>query len=99
MIATAAEFGRLVRERRIAKGWTQAQLAERCGTGARFIGDLEAGKPTIHLGKALAVVKPGTTEEVAAVVRLCAETRTPIVPPASRSASIAARSRRQKRTS
>jgi len=31
-------------------------------------------------GKALAVVKPGTTEEVAAVVRLCAETRTPIVP-------------------
>lgn len=57
MIATAAEFGRLVRERRIAKGWTQAQLAERCGTGARFIGDLEAGKPTIHLGKALAVAR------------------------------------------
>jgi len=31
-------------------------------------------------GKALVVVKPGTTKEVAAVVRLCAETRTPIVP-------------------
>jgi D-lactate dehydrogenase (cytochrome) len=31
-------------------------------------------------GKALAVAKPATTEEVAAVVRLCAETRTPIVP-------------------
>lgn len=31
-------------------------------------------------GTALAVVKPATTEEVAAVVRLCAQTRTPIVP-------------------
>jgi D-lactate dehydrogenase (cytochrome) len=31
-------------------------------------------------GKALAVVKPATTEEVALIVRLCAETRTPIVP-------------------
>jgi D-lactate dehydrogenase (cytochrome) len=31
-------------------------------------------------GKALAVVKPASTEEVAAVVRLCAKTRTAIVP-------------------
>ncbi|HEY8360688.1 MAG TPA: FAD-binding oxidoreductase [Ramlibacter sp.] len=31
-------------------------------------------------GKALAVVRPGSTEEVAAVVRLCAATATPIVP-------------------
>jgi len=31
-------------------------------------------------GKPIAVVKPGSTAEVAAVVRLCAQTRTPIVP-------------------
>ena len=31
-------------------------------------------------GKALAVVRPGSTEEVAAVVRACAEAGTPIVP-------------------
>lgn len=31
-------------------------------------------------GKALAVVRPGSTQEVAAVVRACAETGTPIVP-------------------
>jgi FAD/FMN-containing dehydrogenase len=31
-------------------------------------------------GRALAVVRPGTTEEVAAVVRVCAEDRIPIVP-------------------
>lgn len=34
-------------------GWTQAQLAERCGTGERFIVELEGGKPTCHLGKSL----------------------------------------------
>ena len=31
-------------------------------------------------GDALAVVRPASTAEVAAVVRLCGETRTPIVP-------------------
>ena len=33
-----------------------------------------------YFGKPLAVVKPATTEEVAAVVKLCAQTRTAIVP-------------------
>jgi FAD/FMN-containing dehydrogenase len=34
----------------------------------------------IYRGATPAVVRPGTTAEVAALVRLCAETRTPIVP-------------------
>lgn len=34
----------------------------------------------LYRGSATVVVKPATTEEVAAVVKLCAETRTPIVP-------------------
>jgi len=34
----------------------------------------------IYQGNAAAVVRPANTEEVAAVVRACAETRTPIVP-------------------
>jgi D-lactate dehydrogenase (cytochrome) len=33
-----------------------------------------------YVGRPLAVVKPASTEEVAAIVRLCAQTRTPIVP-------------------
>jgi len=33
-----------------------------------------------YTGRPLAVVKPASTEEVAAIVRACAETRTPIVP-------------------
>jgi D-lactate dehydrogenase (cytochrome) len=35
-----------------------------------------------YFGKPLLVVKPGSAEEVAAVVKLCAETKTPIVPQA-----------------
>jgi hypothetical protein len=34
----------------------------------------------LYKGSALAVVRPASTAEVAAVVRLCAETRTPVVP-------------------
>jgi FAD/FMN-containing dehydrogenase len=34
----------------------------------------------IYRGNAAAVVRPATTEQVAAVVRICAETKTPIVP-------------------
>ena len=34
----------------------------------------------LYKGAAMAVVRPASTEEVAQVVRLCAETRTPIVP-------------------
>ncbi len=35
-----------------------------------------------YYGKPLAVVKPGSPEEVAAIVKLCAQTHTPIVPQA-----------------
>ena len=34
----------------------------------------------LYLGSAIAVVRPASTAEVAAVVQLCAETKTPIVP-------------------
>ncbi|MBP1849678.1 helix-turn-helix domain-containing protein [Rhizobium halophytocola] len=53
MIRTAAEFGQSIRKKRKALGWTQNQLAERCGTGERFIVELEAGKPSCQLEKAL----------------------------------------------
>lgn len=53
MIKSALEFGALVRARRKELGWTQAELATRCGTGERFIVELERGKPTCHLEKAL----------------------------------------------
>jgi y4mF family transcriptional regulator len=57
MIATAKEFGATLSRARKALGLTQRQLAMSIGVGERFIVDLEAGKPTAQLGKALAAAK------------------------------------------
>jgi transcriptional regulator with XRE-family HTH domain len=55
----AAVFGRHLRELRLARGLTQAQVAERCGTMVPVISNLERGMtvPTLstllHLAAAL----------------------------------------------
>ena len=55
----AAVFGRHLRELRLARGLTQAQVAERCGTMVPVISNLERGitVPTLstllHLANAL----------------------------------------------
>ena len=56
-IRSAEEFGCAVRERRRSLGLTQEGLAARCGVSKRFIVELEAGKATIQLGKALTAAK------------------------------------------
>ena len=48
-------FVAAVRSYRKHKGASQIQLAAIANTGVRFIGDLENGKPTIQLNKALRV--------------------------------------------
>lgn len=53
-IRTAEEFGAEVARARKALGLTQRDLALATGVGERFIVELEAGKPTAQLGKALA---------------------------------------------
>lgn len=50
------DVGILVRARRKALGYSQERVADLCGTGTRFISDLENGKATIELGKALSVL-------------------------------------------
>lgn len=57
MIHTASEFGRQLAEARRSLGLTQRDLALAIGTGERFIVELEGGKPTAQLGKALAAAK------------------------------------------
>jgi len=54
-IASVSDFWVLVRSHRLKQGITQADLAALSGVGIRFISDLENGKPTITLGKALQV--------------------------------------------
>ena len=56
-IDTPGSFGSLVRSRRQALGITQRDLALAVNVGERFIVDLESGKPTCQLGKALAVAR------------------------------------------
>ena len=57
MISNAQEFGKMVAQARKALGITQRELALAINTGERFIVDLEAGKPTAQLGKALAAAQ------------------------------------------
>lgn len=57
MIKSAKEFGQLVAKARKALGITQRELALAINVGERFIVELEAGKPTAQLGKALAAAR------------------------------------------
>jgi HTH-type transcriptional regulator/antitoxin HipB len=57
MIGTSQQFGAQLARARRALGLTQRELALAIGVGERFIVELEAGKPTAQLGKALAAAK------------------------------------------
>lgn len=57
MIGNSVEFGAQLTRARKALGLTQRDLALAVGVGERFIVELEAGKPTAQLGKALAAAK------------------------------------------
>jgi HTH-type transcriptional regulator / antitoxin HipB len=54
-IKSSIDFGHEIREARKALKLTQPQLAGASGVGVRFIVDLEHGKPTCALDKALRV--------------------------------------------
>ena len=56
-LTDAKTFGEAVRMYRKKQKATQIQLAAIANTGARFISDLENGKPTVQLDKALRVAK------------------------------------------
>lgn len=53
---TCEDLGRRIRAQRIALGLTQREVAAYANVGERFIVELEAGKPTAQLGKALQVL-------------------------------------------
>ncbi len=52
----AAQIGATVRGRRKLLRLTQKQLAELASCGPDFLYDLERGKPTVQLGKLVAVL-------------------------------------------
>ncbi len=52
-ITDAKSFGQVLRQRRKELGYTQNYLAEFTGFSVSFISDLERGKPTAEIGKAI----------------------------------------------
>jgi y4mF family transcriptional regulator len=50
------DIGKLIRETRKRLGVTQRDLALTSGTGLRFVIDLEKGKETCQIGKALTIL-------------------------------------------
>ncbi|WP_342356698.1 hypothetical protein [Novosphingobium aerophilum] len=57
MIDDATQFGAAVASARKALGLTQREPVLAINSGERFIVELDAGKPTAQLGKALAAAK------------------------------------------
>jgi transcriptional regulator with XRE-family HTH domain len=56
-IASAADFGGALRRRRKELGHTLTTAAALCRVGVRFLSELERGKPTAELGRALKVAR------------------------------------------
>ena len=53
MVTSSKDFGRAIAAARRGLGLTQRDLALAIGAGERFIVELEGGKPTAQLGKAI----------------------------------------------
>ena len=52
-ISETAQFGEILKKRRKALHYTQSFLSEFSGLSVSFISDVENGKATVELGKAL----------------------------------------------
>lgn len=55
-VRTTADIGVAIRSRRRELGYTQAEFAERVGVGTTYLSNLENGKETAEIGKALHIL-------------------------------------------
>jgi y4mF family transcriptional regulator len=55
-IQSAADLGKIIRERRKRDGLTLVETAGLTNVGVRFLSELENGKPTVRLDKLLRVL-------------------------------------------
>jgi len=56
-VKTTEQLGIMIRSRRKQLKVTQKELAMTCGTGLRFIVDMEKGKNTCRIGKTMQVLQ------------------------------------------
>jgi transcriptional regulator with XRE-family HTH domain len=52
-----SRFGKKVRQLRLAKGWTQEELAERTGLHATYVGGVERGERNLGLDNLLKIAR------------------------------------------
>lgn len=57
LVKNPSGFGEAIREERKAQGLTQAQLASLCGVGVTYLSNLENGKESAEIGKAMHVAR------------------------------------------
>ena len=55
-ITDTKDLGEVIRRRRKALGYTQADISEITGFSTSFISDLERGKPTAETGRAVFLI-------------------------------------------
>jgi y4mF family transcriptional regulator len=53
----SVKLGLIIKNQRKSLGLTQTEIALSCGVGIRFISDLENGKPSCQIEKALLVME------------------------------------------
>lgn len=53
IVRTSRDLGAAVRDARLRRGWTQAELADRIGASRQWVIALERGKASAELGTAL----------------------------------------------
>lgn len=56
-IRDTKDLGEFIRRTRKARGYTQIDLAELAGVGVVYLGNLERGKETAEIGKALHILQ------------------------------------------
>ena len=64
-IIAPGDLGEVVRAARKDRKMSQANFADLAGVGRRFLSELEAGKPTLEIGKVLLVLTAAGIELVA----------------------------------
>ena len=56
-VVSTQTLGKLIRQQRKSMGLTQLDAAGLCGVGERFLSELERGKESASLGKAMMVMR------------------------------------------
>ncbi|WP_206214744.1 MULTISPECIES: helix-turn-helix domain-containing protein [unclassified Adlercreutzia] len=56
LVSTASDIGAAIRAERKRQNLTQTELADLCAVSLSFVSNLENGKPTTELAKALNVI-------------------------------------------